>query len=98
MALDNTQLDKLRSVSCSLLNRATTEKQRTILVLLTAQDSFTITNLVKSVSREISCATSTVWDVITLFESLGIVERCISGVRLTKEGKFLLNQGRVKNV
>ena len=72
-----------------LLDKATTEKQRRILVLLRKNEFrfVTTTKSVKILAMELSCAESTVWDSLSVLKELRFVI-CNGRIELTEAGKI----------
>ena len=82
-----------------LLDKATTEKQRRILVLLTKKEFrfISTTQTVKILAAQLACAESTVWDSISALKELELVV-CNGRVELTKVGMICANILGDKNV
>ncbi len=85
----NIARDNIIEILEKLLAKATTEKQRRILGLLTKEEFrfITTTRSVKILASDMRCAESTVWDSISALKELGFVI-CNGRIELTEIGKI----------
>ena len=94
MALEDTRLGELRSVLVKVVTKSFTKNQLNILAAVGADTKcMSKTSVVKSVASDIGCAESTVWDAVSLFQELGLVECDRNSVRLTNTRRFCSSSG-----
>lgn len=82
-------LNEFIEILAKLLAKATTEKQRCILTLLSKEEFrfYTTTKAVKIIAAELCCAESTVWDSVSVLKEFGFVI-CNGRIELTQAGKM----------